>query len=228
MVKPKVPKEIKAELESKAANVNAQNGEWLFQGVRTMEKVLTAGTTALILAIGATFVGCAGNVEPEKPSETKESPMAVITEVGELGENIYDLAKAKDWGNVVAKLTVLKKEAESLRSQIKDASEAKDQLSHSITALGESTKAKDEQATMQEANRITLIAADLTEPLHLQVPVEITRLDYYGRELEIWSAAKNNAKLKGAADALHETWDKVQPSVKAHGGTAEAKTFDGP
>lgn len=193
-----------------------------------MEKVLTAGTTALILAIGATFVGCAGNVEPEKPSETKESPMAVITEVGELGENIYDLAKAKDWGNVVAKLTVLKKEAESLRSQIKDASEAKDQLSHSITALGESTKAKDEQATMQEANRITLIAADLTEPLHLQVPVEITRLDYYGRELEIWSAAKNNAKLKGAADALHETWDKVQPSVKAHGGTAEAKTFDGP
>ena len=34
-----------------------------------------------------------------------------------------------------------------------------------------------------------MIAADLIEPFNPQVPAAITRLDYYGRELEIGSAA---------------------------------------
>ena len=76
---------------------------------------------------------------------------------------------------------------------------------------------------MQEANQITLIAANLTEPFHPQVPVDIMRLDYDGRELELWSAVKNEAKLKEAADALKKTWDKARPSEKKHGGTAEAR-----
>ena len=95
----------------------------------------------------------------------------------------------------------LKKEAESLKSQAK---EAKKPLSKSIAALEKAVGAKDRQVTMQEANQITLIAADLSEPFHPQVPVDIARLDYYGRELELWSAVKNEAKLKEGSRRLEE------------------------
>ena len=139
-----------------------------------------------------------------------KTPKVAIAEIGELGENIYDLAKDKDWGKAGEKLTSLKKEAESLKSQAK---EAKEPLSKSIAALERAVGAKDQQVTMQEANQITLIAANLTEPFHPQVPVDIARLDYYGRELELWSAVKNEAKLKEAADALMKTWDTVRPFV---------------
>ncbi len=80
---------------------------------------------------------------------------------------------------------------------------------------------------MQEANQIMLIAANLTEPFHPKTPVDVTRLDFYGRELEIWSAAKDEAKLKTTADALQEIWKKVRPAVVGHNGKAVAKTFDG-
>jgi hypothetical protein len=209
-------------------------------------QLLATATAALALTLGAA-VACyaAGAKEKKAPTAEKagketnagkdeqgeakgtEAAKAVIAEVGELGENIYDLAKGKDWTAVAGKLTSLKKEAESLKSQVKEAKEAKEKLSRSIAALEKAVGAKDQQVTMQEANQITLIAANLTEPFHPQVPVDITRLDYYGRELEIWSAVQNDAKLKEAAGALQKTWDKVRPSVTKRGGTAEAKTFDG-
>ena len=151
-------------------------------------------------------------------------PKAVIAEVGELGENIYDQAKDKEWAKVGEKLTSLKMEAESLKSQSK---EAKKQLGKSIAALEKAVGAKDQQVTMQEANQITLIAANLTEPFHPEVPVDIARLDYYGRELEIWSVVKNEAKLMETADVLKKTSDKVRPFVMEHGGAEEAKAFDG-
>ena len=174
-----------------------------------------------LLAVGVTLIVGASVACYAADAKT---PKVAIAEIGELGENIYDLAKDKDWGKVGEKLVSLKKEAESLKSQAK---EAKKPLSKSIAALENAVGAKDRQVTMQEANQITLIAANLSEPFHPQVPVDIARLDYYGRELELWSAVKDEAKLKKAADALRKTWDTVRPSVKKHGGTAEAKTFDG-
>ena len=50
-------------------------------------------------------------------------------------------------------------------------------------------------------------------------------LDYYGRELEIWSATENIAKLKTTASEMRRTWDAVRPSILSRGGTAPQK-FD--
>ncbi|MHB1035258.1 MAG: hypothetical protein ACYC35_25625 [Pirellulales bacterium] len=156
-----------------------------------------------------------------------ETPQAVIAEIGELGENVYDLAKGKEWTKVGAKLTSLTKEAELLRTQVKDADEAKAQLDKSIAALKKSVGAKDQHTTMEQANQVTLIAANLTDPFHPKVPTDVTRLDFYGRELEVWAAAKDEANLTRIADALQKTWKKVRPAVVDRGGKAEAKMFDG-
>ena len=79
---------------------------------------------------------------------------------------------------------------------------------------------------MQEANQATLIAANLTAPFHPAVPVDVTRLDYYGRELEIGTAANNLVKLQATGAAMRKTWDELRPTIVARGGATEAKKFD--
>ena len=68
---------------------------------------------------------------------------------------------------------------------------------------------------MLDANRVTLIAANLAEPFHPRLPSDITRLDYHGRELETWSAAKNEEKFEQAADGLEKTWGLVVPQSRS-------------
>lgn len=189
-----------------------------------MRKALGIATCVACAWIVLTVMSSA--VQAQTSSAKASKPPASIAEVGELGENIYDLVKDQQWTKAADKLASLKKDASTLRSQVKDADEAKQELSKAIAALEKSIAAKDRQATMPEANRITLIAANLTEPFHPQVPVDVTRLDYYGRELETWSVTKNEAKLKGAADALGKTWARVRPVVQEYGGTSQVKTFD--
>ena len=149
-----------------------------------------------------------------------------IAEVGELGENIYDLAKESKWPEIAEKMAALAKASDALKSQVKGATESTGLLGKSLAALDKAIAANDRQATLQEANRITLIATDLAEPFHPAIPVDITRLDYYGRELELWSSVKDEAKIKQAAAALRQTWAKVRPTVTEHGGAKAAKAFD--
>ena len=44
----------------------------------------------------------------------------------------------------------------------------------------------------------------------MSVPVEVTRLDYYGRELEIWAEVGTMARLKATASGMRHQWDTVR------------------
>ena len=70
-------------------------------------------------------------------------------------------------------------------------------------------------ATMVEANQVTLAVADLMQPYVPRVPVQVTRLDYFGRELEIWSQAGMAARVDSAVHGLGHEWDAVQSPVAA-------------
>ncbi|MEA5554728.1 hypothetical protein VB713_27760 [Anabaena cylindrica UHCC 0172] len=74
---------------------------------------------------------------------------------------------------------------------------------------------------------MTLLAANITKEFEPKVPVEVTLLDYYGRELEIWSATGNTSQLKKTASEMRRTWNAVRPSILARGGTAQVQKFDG-
>ena len=78
---------------------------------------------------------------------------------------------------------------------------------------------------MREANQVTVDVADMTAAYKLSVPVEVTRLDYYGRELEVWAQAKDANKLQATAREMRRTWDSLRPSIETHSAT-EAKKFD--
>ncbi|MFI4999661.1 MAG: hypothetical protein ACHQK9_07255 [Reyranellales bacterium] len=179
---------------------------------------------AALLAGSLAWCGTAAAAE----TPAAKLPQSLV-DVGEFGENIYDAAKAKDWTTAGGKLASLKEAAGRLKKDLAgaDAEQRKnlDQLDIAIAAVAKAISAQERQTTMELANRVTLIAADLTEPFHPQPPVAVTRLDYLGRELEIWAATGDLKKLQSAADELVAVWEKVRPGIEAKGGTAEATAF---
>lgn len=58
------------------------------------------------------------------------------------------------------------------------------------------------------------------------MPVDVTVLDYHGRELEIWAAARDEAKLRSIVEGLSKTWRRLRPQVVARGGAGVAARFD--
>ena len=101
-----------------------------------------------------------------------------------------------------------------------------DQLDGAIAALEKSIPVKDQLVTMRDANRVTLLAANLSKPFNPPVPVQVTLLDYYGRQLEIGAAANDITQLKQTASNISGNWNALRPVIESHGGSAEAQKFD--
>jgi hypothetical protein len=156
---------------------------------------------------------------------TAESVPASLASAGEYGENIYDYAKMSDWKNANAKLTALKEAVTQVRADAKSQSVAVDLLDGNFAALYMAVSSKDRQAAMREANQVTLDVANMTTAYKLSVPVEVVRLDYYGRELEVWAQAKDANRLQATTREMRREWNALRPSVEAKSAT-EAKKFE--
>jgi hypothetical protein len=155
---------------------------------------------------------------------TLSSPAAATEEIGHYAENLYDWARTGDWAKVEADLTALKTALANLKSsgQATDPHGA-DEL---LATLEKAIQAHDARALMHAANDMTRAAADISRQFDPKVPVEVTLLDYYGRELELWAEEGNAANLNDTRSKLRETWDKVRPAVVAKSGNTEAAQFD--
>ena len=170
--------------------------------MKTYPKIILAA--ALMTGITVTEVTISRPVQAEgvnTPTATTTTPTTSktnqvptsVSEVGEVGENIYDAAKAKDWTQATAKLNSLMDAAKRLDKDSRiNENPNEDQLDTAIAALNKSVSAKDQLATMREANRVTLLATNLSKPFHPSVPVQVNLLDYYGRQLEIGVMAKDD------------------------------------
>lgn len=157
----------------------------------------------------------------EKPKVTGEVPKA-LADAGEFGENIYDAAKADDWKIAETKLSELKAAVKELDA----AKTNSESLAATLQSLEKAVGGKNKNATLETANKFTLEATNLTARYDPKVPVEVTRLDYYGRELEIWAAEKNEARLKQTALEIRKTWDEVKPQIVARNAAKEAAVFE--
>lgn len=180
------------------------------QQTTTPETAATTATTA-ITATTAT--------QPALP------PAAAATEeIGHYAENLFDWGKIGDWTKAQSDLAALQTADAKLRStgQVTDLHGADEFLA----TIGKSVQGHQARALMHAANEMTRVAAEINRPFHPQVPVEVTLLDYYGRELELWSEEGNAAKLNETRSKVKETWDAARPAVVAKGGNIEATQFD--
>jgi hypothetical protein len=154
-------------------------------------------------------------------SATAARPVpAALAAAGEHGENLYDAAKAKAWRSAGRRLAALEADVAQLGTQ-PDA----DRLRDEVDSLRHWVTRRQRQATMVEANQVTRTVADMTAPYASKVPVEVTRLDFYGRELEIGSETGATARLEGAARGIRHEWDAVSPALSARDSLV-ARKFD--
>ena len=150
---------------------------------------------------------------------------AAITDVGTYGEDLFDQAKLGDWVKARAYLDSLHAAANKLSSDSSIQSQ-RGALDNAIASLDTAVPARKSALALDAANRVTYVAARMTIPYKAATPTEIMLLDYYGRELDLWSARKNLPKLKETATALESTWNTVRPAVVSNGGTAAAAQTD--
>ncbi len=165
------------------------------------------------------------NAVPEKAVavDTNSGKMpAAVTDAGEFAENIYDFAKAKDWTKADARLVSLEKSV----NELKTANLATPQILAATDSIGKAVKAKNEIDAMRQSNQATFLVADLTAKYNPKVPVEVVKLDYYGREIEILAITKDEAKLKMTAQAIRQTWNAVKPKIEAKGADKVAAKFE--
>ncbi|MEP7383461.1 MAG: hypothetical protein ABI910_17380, partial [Gemmatimonadota bacterium] len=145
---------------------------------------------------------------------------SAVADVGTHGEDLYDVAKASSWTKASAIMDSLDTSAAALTTG------ERTQLTSVLGPLRQAAASHDRQGAIDAANQVAFIAANLTEAYHPKMPADIVRLDYYGRELEIWAARKDMIRLSSTAADLRRTWERVRPSVLAHGGRAAAAKTD--
>ena len=85
---------------------------------------------------------------------------------------------------------------------------------------------KDFQIAMRSSNQITFVVAQMNKNFPEKIPVEVTLLNYYERELEIWIPTGNKPWLGKTAKKISRTWLSIRPLVLAHGDTKEVYKFD--
>jgi hypothetical protein len=177
----------------------------------------------LLLTMGSTAAVMAG---PAPVAAVRPSTSA-IEDLGHYAEDAYDQAKVADWTKGKASVAALKAAAGRLGpAERKDAALA-GQLDRAVTALDKAVSGRDQAAAMREANRLTRVDAELSRPSRPTVPADVTLLDYYGRELEIWASAGDLTKLRSTVVAMGTTWRGLRPQVLARGGSKVASRFDG-
>ncbi|MEK6372186.1 MAG: hypothetical protein AABO58_05770 [Acidobacteriota bacterium] len=152
------------------------------------------------------------------------APAAATEEIGHYAENLYDWGRIGDWTKADSDLIALKSAVAKLEStgQVPDLRGA----GELVATIEKAVQGRQALALMHAANEMTHVAAEINRQFHPQVPVEVTLLDSYGRELELWSEEGNAAKLNETRSKLRETWDAVRPVVVAKGGNTEATQFD--
>jgi hypothetical protein len=148
-----------------------------------------------------------------------------INDVGTYGEDLYDDAKAGNWTKAKTLLDSLHNASKSLPGDDRIQSQ-RSQLDSAIAELDKAVASHNRGAGQEASNRVTFVSAQMTTPFHGATPTEVLLLDYYGRELEIWSGRKNTAKLKETATALTSTWNALRPTVERQGGGVAARQTD--
>lgn len=167
------------------------------------------------------------SADPERPASaekaTKDSVPKPLANAGEYGENVYDAAKVGDWKTADQKVVSLRDSASQLTA---GSSQERSALRSEITSLEKAVSQRDARAAQLESNQVTLTVAEMSAGYSNPVPVDVTKLDYLGRELEIWAASGNQKKLDQTSAQIQSTWQSVRAQVVANGGTAEAQKFD--
>jgi hypothetical protein len=153
-----------------------------------------------------------------------DTPPAALTAVGESAEALFDAARASQWPAATTQLQALKEAASQLPPDLPKA-DLIAQLRSRIEDVKQSAAARRRVETMDMANSITRLVADVSAEFRTEVPIGVVMLDYYGRQLELGMAAGRPSTLTQATADLRQQWDRIEPDILRRGHADEARRF---
>ena len=179
-----------------------------------------------LLATLTIALACPGVSVAAAPADRSTSLPAALSQLGEDAETIYDAVKADDWVTARRRVASIRRPAADIVRQWPAKSEAA-ALESALPALEAAVKARRRDAALREANRLTLIAAEMASVFSPPVPLAVTRLDYLGRELEIWSQPNDPPRLEATAADIRATWQQLRPALDARRDARIVAELDG-
>ncbi len=187
--------------------------------------------TTLTLCAGGAFAAPAtqsGIAAIRAMAQTQKGKVPVaLFDVSEDSEDIYDQAFAANWSKAGSALTTIERDAATLTRTQPQLHRRAAQLQSLVSAAKRDIAAKDRPAALRDINQMTRLTIEMGAAYAAPIPVEVSLLDYYGRELQVWAIAGNRAHLQSTLSALQTTWHKVRPQVVARPNGAQAvRGFD--
>ena len=141
---------------------------------------------------------------------------------GEYAEDIYDGAHAGNWKLASAESTQLADSSSKLRSDLPSAREI-GEIQSRVSALEKDIAKKDRLAAMTDANEITRPAAEVTDEFRSTLPVQVVKLDYLERKLQIESAQGSLSSLKQTTSEIRSNCNGVKAALEQkHSVTANS------
>ncbi|PMB13251.1 hypothetical protein CEN48_14740 [Fischerella thermalis CCMEE 5282] len=160
-----------------------------------------------------------------------------LSQVGEYGESIYDMAKANDWTKATANLTSLENAPKSLRTEIKGENKTElVQLDAKIVALKGAVTAKNRISAMRDANQVTTGATQggfdalISVVSNTKTAVESGNFDKAQQEFDkfenAWVKVEDGVKTKSSKtyNAIENAATQVKGALKAKD---KAKALEG-
>lgn len=142
------------------------------------------------------------------------------------GEDAYDMIAAGKWNEARAAIDSINATIASVPDTLRSGDASRAEIAAAIAAADSAIAMHDTARAATAANRITYLAARLSEPFAPKTPAAVALLDYYGRELELGARSNDAGRLSRTRTEIISTWRSLRPQVEARGGAVEAKRFD--
>jgi hypothetical protein len=190
-------------------------------GPRFALRIVTTSGLVVLLAAG----GWAAQSSPSvQQSTTVDSPPPALLKIGETAKDLFEAARLSDWTGAVVALQAMKESAEDLPATFSKPDLAA-RLESRLEEVGDSVATRERLQTMDFANSITRLVAELSEDYQPELPFALVLLGYYGRELQSGVAAADPVRLTRAATDLRQTWNSFERTILQRGAVDDARRF---
>ncbi|MEI6443960.1 MAG: hypothetical protein WCO29_12755 [Nostocales cyanobacterium ELA583] len=114
-----------------------------------------------------------------------------LTKISQASKHIYKLAEAHHWRKAQAENKKLETFTSNLETKFPQKTPQFKKLTTKIYLLDKAIANKDSQIAMRSANKINFLVAEMNKNFPKKIPNDVTLLNYYERELEIWIPTGN-------------------------------------
>jgi hypothetical protein len=158
------------------------------------------------------------------PVEAVEGPPPELVQLGQAAESIFTAALTSKWDDAGSSVQTLKESSAALNvAALKPDLVA--QMRSRVANLEGHVNARQRIQTMDVANGLTYVVAELSSPYQADVPYRVVLLGYYGRQLELGLATQRLSALRQTTGELRQTWNAVEPSIERQGHIDDARRF---